>query len=90
MNRKDVATAIAHRFNGLPVIVHPILPITPTLAEDTVRQVRHGLANVLKWLGEDVGPEPGAKTHIIIASDMGTETTLFVSAEFYAQIEAQP
>lgn len=60
----------------LPVIVSPALPIIPTDAENTVRLVRHGLADVLEWLGEDVGPKPGDYTHAIMG-----EGTLFVSQE---------
>lgn len=67
------------------VIIHPALPITPTLAEDVVRSVRHGLADVLEWLGEDVGPKPGEATHVLFASD-GVGSSLFVSREVYARL----
>ena len=32
---------------------------SPTLAEDARRIVRHGMAEILDWLGEPVGPKPG-------------------------------
>jgi len=73
------------RLCGLDVIVSPGLPgPAPSLAEDTVRQVRHGLANVLEWLGEDVGPLPGARTHMIQAGN-----TLFVSTELHNKLKDQ-
>ncbi|MET4618688.1 hypothetical protein ABIE18_000111 [Arthrobacter sp. 2762] len=50
---------------AIDVVVSPALPIVPTLAQDAVRMVRHGLADILEWLGEDVGPQPGEETHII-------------------------
>jgi hypothetical protein len=31
----------------------------PEPADDAVRIVRWGLADVLRWLGENVGPRPG-------------------------------
>lgn len=50
---------------SVDVIVSPMLPIVPSLATDVVRMVRHGLADVLEWLGEDVGPKPGEEIHAI-------------------------
>jgi hypothetical protein len=66
----------------LPVIVNTVLPIEPTAAENTVRAVRHGLADVLAWLGEDVGPKPGAATHAV-----QTPTAIFVSREGYDELK---
>lgn len=51
--------------SSVDVIVSPMLPIVPSLATDVVRMVRHGLADVLEWLGEDVGPKPGEEVHAI-------------------------
>jgi hypothetical protein len=65
----------------LPVVVSPALPIIPTDAENIVRMVRHGLADALAWLGEDVGPKPGDCTHAVEA--MGT---LFVSQEMHDKL----
>lgn len=69
----------------LNVVVSPILPILPSLEEDIVRMVRHGLADVLEWLGEEVGPKPGEATHVIFASD-GLGSLLLVSREVYARL----
>lgn len=68
---------------SIPVVVSPALPIRPTDEEYVVRIVRHGLADVLQWLGEDVGPKPGDATHAIV-----TRTTVFVSPELSARLSA--
>jgi hypothetical protein len=67
---------------GLPVIIAPSLPIAPTDAENIVRSVRHGLADVLAWLGEDVGPKPGACMHAVT-----TPTAVFVSQECFDELK---
>lgn len=51
---------------GMRVVESPMLPLDPTPGQDARRIVRHGLADVLAWLGEDVGPAPGAQTHILL------------------------
>lgn len=53
---------------GVPVLVNDHLPPPrpPSPAEDARRIVRHGLADVLAWLGESVGPEPGAPVHTVL------------------------
>ncbi|MBT9255397.1 hypothetical protein KMZ30_07400 [Phycicoccus sp. KQZ13P-1] len=35
----------------------------PTDGEDARRIVRHGMAEILEWLGEPVGPKPGEPVH---------------------------
>ena len=52
-----------------------------------MRIVRHRLADVLAWLGEDVGPRPGDETHAFFASDMGASGVLFVSAAYAAELK---
>lgn len=51
---------------GFDVFVSDALPIPPTDAQIARRIVRHGLADVLEWLGEDVGPAPQAQTHVLM------------------------
>lgn len=68
-----------------PIVVSPWLPIAPTDGVDIVRMVRHGLADVLAWLGEDVGPKPGDKTHAVLI-----QGTLFVSQELADKIKDDP
>jgi hypothetical protein len=68
--------------DGLPVIVNVLLPIEPSDAENTVRSVRHGLADVLEWLGEDVGPKPGDPCHAISAPN-----AIYVSQECFDELK---
>lgn len=63
------------------VVVSDTLPTYPTHREDARRIVRHGMTDVLEWLGEDVGPKPGAPTHVI-----RTALSLIVSAEAYERL----
>lgn len=65
--------------NRLPVHVSAHLPVTPSDAEDARRIVRHGLAGVLDWLGEDVGPRPGDPIHVV---ELGG--ALWVSKQWWA------
>lgn len=53
--------------SGLDVVVSPMLGLPPLPGEDGRRIVRHGMAGILAWLGEDVGPKPGEPTHVVIA-----------------------
>ena len=68
----------------LSIYVSEFLPLAPTMADDVRRQVRHGLADVLEWLGEDVGPAPGEPTHAIQAG-----VALLVSPELAARLELE-
>ena len=65
------------------MFVSQLLPITPTPETDVIRSVRHGLADVLEWLGEEVGPKPGEKIHAIMAGSQ-----LLVSQEFLDKMTA--
>lgn len=56
-------------WNGTPVLVSDALPYLPSPGEDGRRTVRHGLAEVLRWLGEEVGPAPGEGQHVYLMSD---------------------
>jgi hypothetical protein len=53
-------------FGGLEIIVSDLLPIDPSPGEIGRRIVRHGLADILEWLGEEVGPKPEDKTTALI------------------------
>lgn len=76
---------------GLRVTVAPhLLPgDVPDHREDAARIVRHGMADVLRWLGEEVGPKPGEQLHAVVNVKDGT---LLVSPELYErlQVEAPP
>lgn len=70
---------------GIPVLVSSLLPLVPSDGEVARRIVRHGYADVLAWLGEEVGPKPTDKTHVIAAFD-GRQRVLFVSPECHARL----
>lgn len=74
--------AFIHNICGIKVIESPTLPLDPTSAQDARRIVRHGLADVLAWLGEDVGPKPGEQTHALL---LGRDT-LLGSAAFIGKL----
>lgn len=59
--RRDVHT---DPLLGIPVVACEWLPYdtVPDHCADARRLVRHGMADVLEWLGQDVGPEPGEIT----------------------------
>jgi hypothetical protein len=67
---------------GMPVRISPQLPIEPSDEDNIVRSVRHGLADVLAWLGEDVGPKPGDPCHAI-----STPHALYVSQECFDELK---
>ena len=72
------------RFAGLDIVVTGALPVHPTPGMDGRRIVRHGLADILEWLGEEVGPKPGEPIHVIVSG-----RRLVMSAEAAARLRAQ-
>ncbi|MGW5239486.1 hypothetical protein ACWEOW_11185 [Monashia sp. NPDC004114] len=67
------------------VYVSNFLPLTPTDAEVARRIVRHGLRDVIEWLGEDVGPRPKDQTHALLVPSRYVEA-LYVSPWLYARM----
>ncbi len=65
---------------GIPVVESDVLPLVPSPGMVGRRLVRHGLADVLAWLGEDVGPEPDAQTHALMVGN-----TIHASASIVGQ-----
>ena len=64
-------------FSGVRVITSDVLPFPPSPGAVGKRIVRHGLADVLAWLGEDVGPRPDEQTHaFIIGGNMHASAAL--------------
>ena len=51
--------------DGIPIVELAVLPIYPDAGETARAIVRHGLADILAWLGEDVGPEPQEPIHLL-------------------------
>jgi hypothetical protein len=68
---------------SLKIVETSILPLVPSPGEQARRIVRHGLADVLEWLGEPVGPSPEPK-HCLVYRD-----TAFVSRELLEAIRAE-
>ena len=65
----------------MQVVITPALPQEPSHREVARRLVRHGMADVLDWLGEDVGPAPDALTHVLFK-----EGWLFASTDAYQHL----
>lgn len=70
------------RIGGIDVIVTDLLPMYPGHKEDARRIVRHGMEDILEWLGEKVGPKPGELTVAILTGG----NRLMCSAEYAARI----
>lgn len=71
------------------VVVSKELPLHPGPGEVGRRIVRHGLADVLTWLGEPLGPRPDELTHAISSVDPGNRFdpgVLFVSEEYHQRL----
>lgn len=69
----------AARLLGYRIIVdYDHLPREPDHRDDARRIVRHGMKDVLAWLGQQVGPKPGEALHAYMAPGH-----LFVSQAFY-------
>lgn len=56
-------------YGGMAVMVSPLLPLPVSPREEARRIVRHGYAEVLEWLGEEVGPKPGDQVHVVLGVD---------------------
>ena len=69
-------------FTGLRLVVSEHLPCYPSDGENARRIVRHGLSDVLKWVGEEVGMAPFEPTHMLQSRDI-----LFVSPQTYLKIK---
>lgn len=55
--------------DGVPIHIAPFLPFEPTDGEIARHLVRVGLADVLGWIGEEVGEGPKATHAIMINAD---------------------
>jgi len=70
---------------GVRIMTSSVLPIPVHPREEARRIVRHGMKDVLLWLGETVGPEPKAPLHMFVAPINGRDTIL-VSRELFTLI----
>ena len=74
-------------WGDVALLVSDQLPIHPSPGEQARRLVRHGLADVLAWLGEEVGPGPHDAMHAaVVMVEPGGPATLMVSAEAMRRI----
>ena len=74
----------ASELSGYRIIVSPYLPLTPSDTDNAVRIVRHGMKDVLEWLGEKVGPKPYEEFDFLVSRD-----TIFVSEKAYLAMKEQ-
>lgn len=76
---------------GVDVVVSRWLPVRPGPGEVARRIVRHGLSDVLEWLGQKVGPRPEDLTHAIGGIDPAGPLggVVFVSQELHDQMRAE-
>lgn len=70
---------------GMPVIESPLCERPSTPGEDARRIVRHGLSDVLAWLGETPGPLPGEPVHTAYVIN----GNLITSAHMIAELKAR-
>lgn len=76
----------------MDVLVSRLLPVAPSVGEVARRLVRHGLADVLEWLGDPVGPKPDDQTHAVVGFDGSRSggAVLMVSQELHDQLLPLP
>lgn len=67
---------------GVQILPSKVLPLPVHPREEARRIVRHGMKDVLLWLGEPVGPDPKAPTHMFMAPINGRQTILVSDAMF--------
>ena len=68
---------------GARVVESPALPIPASPRDQAVRIVRTGLADILQWLGEEVG-DVGRPVHVVAGRDC-----VLVSGEAMASLRRE-
>lgn len=86
--RRDVPAMTAPVFGALEVVVDESLGRPPTPGEDARRLVRHGFAEVLAWLGEEVGPRPGEVVQTLILADGRMYVSPTIARQLEERVEA--
>lgn len=83
-----VTDLVAGELDGVAIVPSRALPMPPSLPEWCRRVVRHQWGpEVLGWLGETVGPDPDAVTHVIYATAEALDApTMFVSPEVHDEL----
>lgn len=81
-------------YGGMVCYVSPLLPLPVSPREEARRIVRHGYADVLAWLGEEIGPKPADQVHVILGVDpanplLERSGVAFVSPAMWQRLEAE-
>lgn len=71
---------------GIDVVVSDALPMDPSPGEWARRFVRHGMRDIVEWMGEEVGPEPDAQTHALIIN-RGGKDMLYASVSYVGKLK---
>lgn len=71
---------------GYEIRVSRALPIVATDAMIARAIVRHGLADVLRWLGEEPGLAPGQSGHIVVSDE---RRAIYISQKFLDALTRQ-
>jgi hypothetical protein len=71
--------------NGVQFVSTDLLPTEPPPATEAERIVRHGLADVLAWLGDPVGPAPNDPIHAVALDP----THVMVSRDLWGDLKGQ-
>ncbi|TCJ23039.1 hypothetical protein [Nocardioides jejuensis] len=74
-------------FMGMQVITSPHAVAPPSHGEWARRFVRHGMADILDWLGEPVGPEPHEPVPTVLL--LTAQQTAIVHPTVYAALRAK-
>ena len=77
MARREIFPSMA----GIKIVPMEELPIDSWAGLEAKRMVRHGLKDVLDWLNEPVGEEPGDKVHKLMHKN-----TLYCSPHLFVLI----
>ena len=84
----NAAAAAVELLTGIPVHISDRLPLYPSDGAIARRIVRHGLADVLAWWGEEPGPDPLEPTHAMLTTDLIGARTLVCSPEYADRLRA--
>lgn len=69
---------------GFEIVESSLLPVPLEPGDHARRIVRHGMAEILAWLGEDVGPSPDEQTHCYVV-----DRTILVSSHLMERLRAK-
>jgi len=82
------ANTLAATLTGTPVVQSYLAVRAPTPVEWARRFIRHGMADVLDWLGEDVGPAPDDPVPTSYVMNDGRGVTILAHPAVAARMRA--